>query len=1295
MTERVHYNLRGPPWLVAPRVSLGAPVTCSNASIAPHKRRKRHHQQQQLQQRQQQQQQWLLRKVTSATGSSELTGRHCPYSLRGSRLCHCSSRRLGKTEDKPPGGAAAAAARNSSSSSTSSNSLRSRSDNITISSRSSSRSQRGSSNSSSSSSSSASKSSSSRRSHANTANSSSGSNSVDSTKHCSTAVIRRANSNNSSNGSSTSSRSASPTCPLCRGCSIFRHGSRLERREALLQLHGLGASGAPGSLSAAPAAADAMGDSAHALYKQKQQHRVACSSSTSSPLKQLPQQQRASEQRREIEALRRCLLSGLMRKERQRYRCPFCCWQENEAATAAAAAAASGGSTCSSSSCCFVPRRGMESQALKVQQQLQQLQVIDLESLDAEQQQLFFLKKEPSPRSSSSSSKSGSSTFDSSGTEALRVVCEGFDCRSLSSEAKWVVAELVKDGCFINTALQAVAAVQQQQQQQPTEQMQGRSQGREDSRRQQELAAARNAFAAACAAAAADMEAEAVSQQLLDLGALRAREEADSRRDREAQQQQQQLFSSAQPLWEQHGCLCSFLEAANPPLFEALTNSSSRRNGSSNKKCRDAAAAQGRVLLQRLFDLQQQLLRNYSSAAPPFICGADEEAWRLLRALRSDACDRKLLNIHDCLLLASAAAAAAAAAATAGGPAAAAAAAAPAARGRRARTKALPLLQHRDLEGSRDPQGPQESLELQGDWEQQQWPLSQQQQEALLLLRQQASVLSAAELQVALAKAYFENQEKALVESAFFSNLGSLAAPSLLLQQRQELLLLLGWWLRLSAFLSSTAAQLQQLLLLQQDTFENSRRQVKQQVGASVSPGQRCESQQQQVVSLADLMLRPHPTRGSSFVQLLLLHPRDSTAAAAVAAAAEEAGAQLESSPQSQQHTDKATATAAAPAVAAAMGAEEIASDVKGTSRNSENRSNSSSSTTPRKMQMKEVIDLCSSSSISPSSCSRSSCDEVQIDQCVSRPLRPRSTEETSKHLHAASRRRLRSSNSSDIKSSNYRSSGSASRSRLEAFAWCFPCSTAEHLAARLLSVSSDPFLFSSLDCCCCWDVRLPEHPGLRGLRAACKALLPWQLQQQPQQQQELCAYEVLSRLWRLTADPLAGQSCSPRVRQQEEQVEASGSPGGSQGASEESGCWTVGELPALVAAGLWLPALAFVGPKQQQQQQQQKPEQQQRLRDRTLWGRRQLVHLASQLLPQTSSAASSAHASPDKHPYSSNGSNSSSSCPSSKSTSSESGESLFVYRWLRGAIKAVEEATEIAFLSEAPNDANEELVIA
>lgn len=334
---------------------------------------------------------------------------------------------------------------------------------------------------------------------------------------------------------------------------------------------------------------------------------------------------------------------------------------------------------------------------------------------------------------------------------------------------------------------------------------------------------------------------------------------------------------------------------------------------------------------------------------------------------------------------------------------------------------------------------------------------------------------------------------QALVESAFFSNLGSLAAPSLLLLHRRQLLLLLGWWLRLSAFLTGTALELQQLLLLQQHAFANAPSQQKD---------QKDPPQRQHLVSLADLLLRPHPTRGPSYIQMLLLHPKDSSAAAAVASAASEAGAKLESPLQHGQNTSKPTAAAATAAAppAAPTEVEEISSDADECLNTSSNSSSIASCL--RSKKGRGAIAAASSSSIA---------DEPRGPVRACRPLRA-----PTRHLPAASRRRLCSSSSS---------------SRLQSFARCLAgCSTAEQLAAQLWVFSTDSSFLSPLENCCYWDVCLPETPGMQGLQAADRALLP--LQQQ-HEEEELCPWDALARLWYLTSDPFAAECCSPRVLQQ------------------------------------------------------------------------------------------------------------------------------------------------------------------
>ena len=82
-------------------------------------------------------------------------------------------------------------------------------------------------------------------------------------------------------------------------------------------------------------------------------------------------------------------------------------------------------------------------------------------------------------------------------------------------------------------------------------------------------------------------------------------------------------------------------------------------------------------------------------------------------------------------------------------------------------------------------------------------------------------------------------------------------------------------------------------------------------------------------------------------------------------------------------------------------------------------------------------------------------------------------------------------------------------------------------------------------------------------------------------------------------------------------------------------------------------------------------------------WGRRHLVQLASLLLPQQCNAT--------------NPSSSSSSSSRSSSSSSRGGdEDVLGYRWLRGALHAIETATETSFLLKGDaTDMQEELLIA
>ncbi|KAL8275055.1 hypothetical protein Esti_001111 [Eimeria stiedai] len=975
----------------------------------------------------------------------------------------------------------------------------------------------------------------------------------------------------SSSGSSTSTSSSSdgsalPRCVLCRGTGVFRHGPRLERREALLQRHGLGA-----SCVAAAAASSAC------IALERQSHSGgSSSSSSSSEQQQHHQQQQGPGQRREFEALRRCLLSGLQRKERQRYRCPFCCWAEAGAAAAATAAAAA--AERSSRRC--VARRGLEAQALLVQQQLQQQQLIDVDCLSPEQQQPVFVKAEgssPTCRTKAVNSSSSSGSSSGCGSDAVVVECEGFEARLFSSEARHVVSELVKAGCFISVALQAVAAVQRQQQ--PQQQQEAR-------RDREEAAAAAASFAEACAAAAGDIEAEAVSQQLLDLVSLRAREQTESARDRERELQQQQLSKDAQPLWMQHGLLCSFLQAANPQLFDCLTQSSSSSSG--------GAASQDRLLLQRLFGVQQLLLRSYTTAGPHTIYQADREAWLLLRGLGEGEPNSSSLplNIHDCLLVAAAAAAGAAA----NDPAAAAAASLR----RRTRTRGMPVLLLQSLPASSAAPGSP------GVVSSSHWPLTERQRHALQQLQRLAAACSFRELQASLARAFLIEAEKAVSESLFFPHLDSLAAPSVLLRERQCLLQLLGWWLRLAAFASSVAAELQ-LQLRQQ--------------------------RQQPVVQLTELLLRPHPTLGASHIQLLLLQPLDSAAAAVVVAAATEAGATLHTAThheqQQQQQQQQQGQEASPPSSAAAC-------RPSGT-RGARSRS--------RSVNL-EVLVVSSSGSSSSS-------DEAQEEEAEGPPAAPRQRLRAGR-AGASQLSGVRTVSRQGLSSS---SSNSAS-SKLHAFACCGSEVTAEGVAKRLGAgeVSGSR--------CCSWDVELPSLAGLKGLEAACIAFLPWRQQQQQQgqqqQQQGLCAYEALSRLWRLTVDPQAAHWVSPRVSQLLEQQLQQKEKGGGLLGLEDAPAVTRGFHP-LVAAGLWLPCEAFVG---QQQQQQRQEEEQRGCRERMRWGRLHLLQLASLLLPQPSLPLA-AHSS------------------SSNSSSEEGIEGVWGHRWLRGALRAVRAASEREYLLE------------
>ncbi|OEH73731.1 hypothetical protein cyc_00692 [Cyclospora cayetanensis] len=180
----------------------------------------------------------------------------------------------------------------------------------------------------------------------------------------------------------------------------------------------------------------------------------------------------------------------------------------------------------------------------------------------------------------------------------------------------------------------------------------------------------------------------------------------------------------------------------------------------------------------------------------------------------------------------------------------------------------------------------------------QQWPLSEQQREGIQQLRELAAALSARELQLSLSRAFLLNKEKVLAESLFFSNIGSLAAPSLLLQERQRLLQLVGW--------------------------EGRHSQHHQEHEADVACPFSEELQHQEAApQLSELLFRPHPTRGPSHIQMLLLHPRESAAAAAFAAAAAEAGGKLEPLLPPQAGSGPARVAAKAPSATACAAAAE------------------------------------------------------------------------------------------------------------------------------------------------------------------------------------------------------------------------------------------------------------------------------------------------------------------------------------------------------------------------------------